>query len=102
MVRLPESLVLVPEFLELIDDLIVPADLLVDDEEQGIDWEHGPKQYAKNFCFHDSPPIREGLSLSEIQKRFDALGAPPRRVGTPGCDDAVLPVTKSSIDSQYG
>jgi len=69
MVRLPESLVVVPEFLELLNDLIVPADLLVDDEEQGIDREYCPEYYAKNFCFHC-----ECLRVQKIRKRSNALG----------------------------
>jgi len=33
-----------PEFLELLDDLIISADLLVDDKQHGIDREHNSQQ----------------------------------------------------------
>jgi hypothetical protein len=40
MILLLVAFVLVPEFFELLDDLIIFADLLVDDKQHGIDREH--------------------------------------------------------------
>jgi hypothetical protein len=42
MIRVLVMLVLVPEFLELLDYLILSADLLVDGKQQGIEREHYP------------------------------------------------------------
>src|SRR5512136_1526417 len=50
------SLVFRPEFPELLDDFIVPANLLVDDKQHGIEGEHSPEHHPCQFCFHARSP----------------------------------------------
>jgi hypothetical protein len=45
------------ESFELLNDLIIPADLLLDDKQQGIDREHGSQNDSHNFSFHTKPPF---------------------------------------------
>ena len=46
MILLLYSFMFVPEHTELLAYHVVPADLLVDDEEEGIDGEDGAENYA--------------------------------------------------------
>jgi len=45
MIFLLALLMLVPEFLELLDDLIIFAYLLIDGKQHGIERKHGGKHY---------------------------------------------------------
>jgi hypothetical protein len=44
-----------PQFFKFLDNLIIPADLLVDGKQQGIDREHDTHQDPHNFGFHTGP-----------------------------------------------
>ncbi|WP_423987929.1 hypothetical protein, partial [Methanoregula sp.] len=58
MVFLLVTFVFLSEFLELLDDLIVFADLLIDGKQHGIERDYSAKHYPKNFSFHnDSPKV---------------------------------------------
>jgi hypothetical protein len=45
MIFLLALFVLVPEFLELLNDLIIFADLLIDGKQHGLERENGPENY---------------------------------------------------------
>jgi hypothetical protein len=56
MILLLALFMLVPEFFELLDDLIIFADLLLDGKQHGIERKHRGKHYPESFRFHNGPP----------------------------------------------
>ena len=74
---LPVGIVFCPEFFELLNNFIVPANLLVDDKQHRVEWAARLPRMNSYFGFHNGPlhvPTRGP------QRRGDCLGVPPLRV----------------------
>ncbi len=56
---LPEAFMFSPQFFELLDNLVVPADLLVDDKEHRVDRQHRSQDNSQQFSFHTNPPKKD-------------------------------------------
>ena len=52
---LPLGIVFGPEFFELLDNFIVPANLLVDDKQHRVEGQHDPEDDSRYFGFHNGP-----------------------------------------------
>jgi hypothetical protein len=52
---LPLSVVFSPELFELLNNFIVPANLLVDGKQHRVDGQHCPKDDSQYFGFHNGP-----------------------------------------------
>ncbi len=56
MIILLVGVVFGPELLELLNNLVIFADLLIDGKQHGIEREHDSQQDPYHFGFHNGPP----------------------------------------------
>jgi hypothetical protein len=76
MIVLFVGVVFCPEFFELLDNLIIFADLLVDGKQQGIEREYDSQQNPDNFGFHNGPFANDERTTKE---RDRGVSSPPGR-----------------------
>src|SRR5512139_162851 len=65
---LPVGIVFGPEFFELLNNLVISANLLVDDKQHRVEGQHCPQNDSRNFGFHNGPlqvPKREDYKREE-------------------------------------
>ncbi len=74
---LPLGIVFSPEFSELLNNFIVPANLLVDGKQHRVEGQYDPKDDSQYFGFHNGP-----LQVPDERttKREGLYGSPPFRV----------------------